>query len=228
MPSVIDQIPSSRRALIPQRVHVRGRCGPAGAPLPHHRHQGRELPAEGRCCKGFQRSERPANVIDAGVSTVTINGNISPAHQTRAATRKLDHQLRQSPRSAPANFIVGGQALVQELLQPMVVNPVNFTLLFRELSEQPEEASALQKSFYAELSEPLAAQWQAWLQRWRNAIASQGDPAGASARDEAGEPQGHLARVVGGARLPAGGPGRLFPGAGASGCTHPSLRRAIP
>jgi uncharacterized protein YdiU (UPF0061 family) len=66
-------------------------------------------------------------------------------------------------------------ALVQELLQLMVATQVDYTLLFRQLSELPEQASALKQCFYAEPSEPLAAQWQAWLQRWRDLLTSQDD-----------------------------------------------------
>ena len=80
-------------------------------------------------------------------------------------------------------------ALVQELLQLMVATQVDYTLLFRALSALPEEASALQRSFYFEPSEPLAAQWQAWLQRWRDRLDSQGDPAAARARMQQANPK---------------------------------------
>ncbi|MEO1002609.1 MAG: protein adenylyltransferase SelO family protein, partial [Cyanobacteria bacterium J06638_7] len=73
-------------------------------------------------------------------------------------------------------------ALVQELLQPMLATQVDYTLPFRELSQLPQQASALTKTVYTEPSEPLEARWQAWLQRWRDALASQGHPAAISAR----------------------------------------------
>jgi hypothetical protein len=55
-------------------IDGRGGGGPAGAPLPRHRHQGRELLAEGSCDKGSQESRHIANVIDAGTMAATING----------------------------------------------------------------------------------------------------------------------------------------------------------
>lgn len=67
---------------------------PAGEPLPLHRDQGRELQAERSCCKDFQRSVRPANLIDAGVTAATINSRTGPAKGAKPAKRKLAHRLR--------------------------------------------------------------------------------------------------------------------------------------
>jgi len=58
-------------------IDGRGGGGPAGAPLPRHRHQGRELLAEGSCDRGSQESGHNANVIDAGTMAATNNGNTS-------------------------------------------------------------------------------------------------------------------------------------------------------
>ncbi len=70
--------------------------------------------------------------------------------------------------------------LVQELLRLMVATKLDLTIFFRELSQLPNDLSALSNSFYAAPSEPLAAAWHAWLQRWRDRIGSQGDLADVS------------------------------------------------
>jgi hypothetical protein len=87
------------RSLGPIGDH-RGGDGQAGAPLPHHRDQRRELPPKGSCCRGFQGSRRPANVIDASAMAGTINSSTAPAKGAQPATRKLAHRLRRSSRAA--------------------------------------------------------------------------------------------------------------------------------
>ena len=67
-------------------------------------------------------------------------------------------------------------ALVNELLQLMVLTKVDYTILFRRLSDIPEQLSTLKESFYRPSSEQLDAQWTHWLQRWRNQIRSCGNP----------------------------------------------------
>jgi uncharacterized protein YdiU (UPF0061 family) len=66
-------------------------------------------------------------------------------------------------------------ALVNELLQLLVLSQADYTIFFRRLSEIPENLSALQESFYEPSTEALDAQWTQWLQRWRECIAESGD-----------------------------------------------------
>lgn len=47
---------------------------------------------------------------------------------------------------------------------------VDYTIFFRELSHIPENISALKKSFYRETSPQVEAQWQAWLNDWRDRL----------------------------------------------------------
>ena len=65
--------------------------------------------------------------------------------------------------------------LVTELLQLMVRSNADYTILFRRLSDLPEHLSSLKESFYLPSSEALDAQWSHWLERWRGAVARQGD-----------------------------------------------------
>ncbi len=66
--------------------------------------------------------------------------------------------------------------LFTQLLQLMVDTSVDYTIFFRELSNLPEDSSALQKSFYREstdaLTDSLKAQWSQWLGSWRSRIRS--------------------------------------------------------
>ena len=61
-------------------------------------------------------------------------------------------------------------ALVNELLELMVLSKVDYTIFFRKLSAIPEQLSSLKESFYLPSSEQLDARWQSWLQRWRARI----------------------------------------------------------
>jgi uncharacterized protein YdiU (UPF0061 family) len=66
-------------------------------------------------------------------------------------------------------------ALVNELLELLVRSKADFTIFFRRLSAIPERLSALQESFYLPSSPELDAQWEHWLQRWRERIHEGGD-----------------------------------------------------
>ena len=65
--------------------------------------------------------------------------------------------------------------LVNELLQLMLNSRADFTLLFRRLSDIPEDVSALKDSFYLPSSEELDAQWNHWLRRWRQRLGEAAD-----------------------------------------------------
>ncbi len=72
-------------------------------------------------------------------------------------------------------------ALMNELLQLMVLTKVDYTIFFRRLSAIPEHLSALKESFYLPSSDELDAQWTQWLQRWRAQITANGDLSNTSA-----------------------------------------------
>lgn len=61
-------------------------------------------------------------------------------------------------------------ALVNELLELMVLTKVDYTVFFRRLSSIPEKILALKESFYQPNSEQLDARWNHWLQRWFDCI----------------------------------------------------------
>ena len=67
------------------------------------------------------------------------------------------------------------EALVTELLQLLVASKADYTKVFHVLSTIPDQAAELHSSFYMPSSEQLDAQWQAWLQRWRERLLSNGN-----------------------------------------------------
>ncbi|WP_070966561.1 protein adenylyltransferase SelO [Vibrio sonorensis] len=60
--------------------------------------------------------------------------------------------------------------LFNQLLKLMMGTHVDYTILFRELSDLPNCASALTKSFYATPSDELMEEWQKWLKIWRKTV----------------------------------------------------------
>ena len=72
-------------------------------------------------------------------------------------------------------------ALVNGLLELMVASKVDYTIFFRQLSDLPEHLSALKESFYLPSSEELDAQWDSWLQRWRDQLNANRDLSATSA-----------------------------------------------
>ncbi len=61
-------------------------------------------------------------------------------------------------------------ALVNELLELMVLTKVDYTVFFRRLSSIPENILVLKESFYQPNSEQLDARWNHWLQRWLDCV----------------------------------------------------------
>ena len=65
--------------------------------------------------------------------------------------------------------------LVKELLNLMMQSKADYTMFFRKLSQVPDKLAGLKESFYVSTSEDVDVQWNSWLQRWRQRIASEGD-----------------------------------------------------
>ena len=60
------------------------------------------------------------------------------------------------------------KVLLNELLVLMTKTPVDYTVLFRELSKIPDDVEPLKKSFYANsTSEEIDKHWSEWLTKWR-------------------------------------------------------------
>jgi uncharacterized protein YdiU (UPF0061 family) len=63
-------------------------------------------------------------------------------------------------------------SLFNDLITLMIETSVDYTIFFRELSEIPEDISALTKSFYGDAvyDEKLMKRWSEWLERWQGLI----------------------------------------------------------
>jgi len=57
----------------------------------------------------------------------------------------------------------------------MIQSEADYTIFFRELSNIPQDVSALKKSFYTQSSQKLDEKWQAWLDDWRNLVVKEGE-----------------------------------------------------
>ena len=57
----------------------------------------------------------------------------------------------------------------------MVISKVDFTILFRKLSDMPESTSFLKESFYLPPTEDLERKWDIWLTKWHECIKKNGD-----------------------------------------------------
>ncbi len=102
-------------------------------------------------------------------------------HVRRDFAAAMETEL-QAMWAAKLGLSTSNPALVTALLQLMAETKVDYTIFFRELSHLPDQASALNSSFYANPSQQLAQQWQAWLQRWRDHVGNDRDPAEVSAQ----------------------------------------------
>ena len=60
--------------------------------------------------------------------------------------------------------------LFKTLMRLMIRSAVDYTIFFRELSNIPEDISALKKSFYVKTPQKLDEQWQSWLESWRDFV----------------------------------------------------------
>ena len=63
--------------------------------------------------------------------------------------------------------------LFNQLIKLMEQTSVDYTIFFRELSNVPEDISALKKSFYNTQTDAMAEEWSQWLQKWRGLINSE-------------------------------------------------------
>lgn len=79
--------------------------------------------------------------------------------------------------------------LFKKLMQLMTRSEADYTIFFRELSNIPEDISALKKSFYVNTSQQLDEQWQSWLQSWRGLVMDNGNLADVSTKMKQSNPK---------------------------------------
>ena len=101
------------------------------------------------------------------------------------AQAHLDQLLKEFPAvmqeamermwSSKLGLLVYDETLVRELLQLLVDSSADYSMLFRRLSDLPEQIDPLRDCFYLPLSASLERQWHQWLERWRAQLSNGAD-----------------------------------------------------
>ncbi len=59
------------------------------------------------------------------------------------------------------------ETLINEFFNLMISSKADFTILFRKLSEIPDEIASLRESFYFPINDQLNNRWEVWLKNWQ-------------------------------------------------------------
>ena len=59
------------------------------------------------------------------------------------------------------------ETLINEFFNLMFISKADYTILFRKLSEMPDNLASLRDGFYLPLNDDLNQRWEAWLKNWK-------------------------------------------------------------
>jgi len=59
------------------------------------------------------------------------------------------------------------ETLINEFFNLMVISKADYTILFRNLSEIPDNLDFLKDSFYLPINDELYNRWEVWLENWQ-------------------------------------------------------------
>ena len=110
----------------------------------------------------FWAAVRPLLAEDADVLERLDN-----VRQGFAETMQQQLQTMWAAKLGLAEF---NSQLFNQLIKLMSQSEVDYTILFRELSNIPDDILALKKSFYVNTSTQLDEKWQNWLTAWRKLV----------------------------------------------------------
>jgi uncharacterized protein YdiU (UPF0061 family) len=65
--------------------------------------------------------------------------------------------------------------LINELFNLMVISKADYTILFRKLSDIPDNLDYLKNSFYLPINGELKNRWEVWLKNWQSILNNEGD-----------------------------------------------------
>ncbi len=85
---------------------------------------------------------------------------------------KKEMQLMWTKKLGLENY---DETLTNELFNLMVISKVDFTILFRKLSDIPENISFLKESFYSPITKKIDEKWNIWLTTWNNKLKKNSD-----------------------------------------------------
>jgi uncharacterized protein YdiU (UPF0061 family) len=110
----------------------------------------------------FWAAVRPLLAEDADALELLDN-----VRQGFAETMQQQLQTMWAAKLGLAEF---NSQLFNQLIKLMSQSEVDYTILFRELSNIPDDILALKKSFYVNTSTQLDEKWQNWLTAWRKLV----------------------------------------------------------
>jgi len=60
------------------------------------------------------------------------------------------------------------ETLINEFFNLMVISKADYTILFRKLSDMPDNLDSLKDSFYLPINNELNNRWEVWLKNWQS------------------------------------------------------------
>ena len=67
------------------------------------------------------------------------------------------------------------ETLINEFFNLMVISKADYTILFRKLSEIPDNLDSLKDSFYFSIDDELNNRWEVWLKNWQSILKKEGN-----------------------------------------------------
>ena len=66
------------------------------------------------------------------------------------------------------------ETLINEFFNLIVISKADYTILFRKLSEIPDNLDSLKDSFYSPINDELNNRWEVWLENWQSVLKKEG------------------------------------------------------
>ena len=67
------------------------------------------------------------------------------------------------------------ETLINEFFNLMVISKADYTILFRKLSDIPNNFDSLKDSFYLPINYELNNRWEVWLENWQSVLKKEGN-----------------------------------------------------
>ena len=67
------------------------------------------------------------------------------------------------------------ETLINEFFNLMVISKADYTILYRKLSDIPDNLDSLKGSFYLPISDELNIRWEVWLKNWQSILKNEVD-----------------------------------------------------
>ncbi|MDA9701645.1 protein adenylyltransferase SelO family protein [Prochlorococcus sp. AH-736-L23] len=67
------------------------------------------------------------------------------------------------------------ETLINDFFNLMVISKADYTILFRKLSEIPDNLDSLKDCFYLPINDELNKRWEVWLENWQSILKKEGN-----------------------------------------------------